>query len=68
MKSMAYLAGIGATPNRIVAVEVPADEDIVEIGKRVDEALPQTGIKSSGRRAIDSKRQKIALRTRGRDS
>ena len=65
---MAYLAGMGATLNRIVAVEVSADEDVVENGKRVDEALPQMGIKRSGKKAIDSNRQKIALRGRGRDS
>ena len=42
---MAYLAGMGAAPYGIMAVEVSADEDAAEIGKRVNEALPKRGSK-----------------------
>ena len=53
---MAYLAGMGAAPYGIMAVEVSADEDAAEIGKRVNEALPKKGVEGSGRGTVDSDR------------
>ena len=64
---MAYLAGVRATPNRVVAVKV-ADEDATEMRKRVDEALPEIRIESSGGRTVDGDYEQIALGRRGGDN